>query len=206
MAVAVTPSTHTLRTCAEIRRTYGQRFIWTRGPAPRMSAPPPSSPHAGPTGGDSALAAAFGAWQRACTGAPRPAGTPHTQRAPPRTGPEAPQRQISSRRGSSPCASLFPQVHLPSPPPPLGNVATPAPNHRPPARLPPRKPSTRVHPCRDRPPYHDCDRPQHVSLPLDCTRPLTHHTGFELTAGWGYVLVCPTCQLPEKHAGSSGLR
>lgn len=99
MAVAVTPSTHTLRTCAEIRRTYGQRFIWTRGPAPRMSAPPPSSPHAGPTGGDSALAAAFGAWQRACTGAPRPAGTPHTQRAPPRTGPDRKPRSGRSRHG-----------------------------------------------------------------------------------------------------------
>lgn len=208
MAVAVTPSTHTLRTCAEIRRTYGQRFIWTRGPAPRMSAPPPSSPHAGPTGGDSALAAAFGAWQRACTGAPRPAGTPPTQRAPPRTGPDRKPRSGRSRHGVVLLRAPRFSPRFTSPRPRHHSATWPRqrPTARPPARLPPRKPSTRVHPCRDRPPYHDCDRPQHVSLPLDCTRPLTHHTGFQLTAGWGYVLVCPTCQLPEKHASSSGLR
>jgi hypothetical protein len=141
---------------------------WECAPRPIRASPP----HAGPTGGDSAPAAAFGAWPHACTGAPGR----HTPREPHRTGHRSPAAAGRSRHTSwllplPPCARFSPGS------PPLAPAASHQRGHASAQPPPPPSPhasllhvSTRA--ATDHPPT-DCDRPNHVSLLLDCTRPLT---------------------------------
>nr|CAB3478825.1 unnamed protein product [Digitaria exilis] len=204
-------------------------MIHGRGPTGRVvagdvgvRAPPElSPPHAEPTSGDSAYPPPLSARGRGRMHAPASApasrqahaacATPHRTRPAPRA--RRPRRQISPpRRGVawrllSPCASsLFPRFTSPRrlAPAPITNVATPATNHRP---RPPSPHASHLHvstrAATDHPPT-DCDRPNHVSLQIDNTRPLTLLAPLTVPARWGYTWMRSTCQWMIVPVGSGG--
>ncbi|KAF8775340.1 hypothetical protein HU200_004751 [Digitaria exilis] len=193
--------------------------------AVEVRAPPElSPPHAEPTSGDSAYRPPLSARGRGRmhAPAPRPAGR-RTQRAPHRTGPGRPARALAGRggwqispprRGVAPSLSVrllaFPQVHLPSParPPPRSPTwprqqPTTAPSRPPSPHASHLHVSTRA--ATDHPPT-DCDRPNHVSLQIDYTRPLTLLAQLPVPARWGYVRRRSTCQWVGVSVGSGGER
>ncbi|KXG33684.1 hypothetical protein SORBI_3003G353900 [Sorghum bicolor] len=151
-------------------------------PRHRGSARRASFPHADPTSGDSAPAAPHSGvavcsapGHRLAPALATSAGTRTPQRAPQRTpSPGRPCSQLCSGRSRHGVASLSVRPRFsPGSPPLTTNVATPAPNHRPPPR--PASPhasllhvSTRA--ATDHPPT-DCDRPQ-TTCPFSVTTPI----------------------------------
>lgn len=209
-------------TCAELRCTVsrlptkmtrgrgavevraGRSFPHTEPSRRAVTQHAPAAPHSAPA-------------RMQCTGPP-PLGTGrHPQRAAHRTPdcqprPAAPPAScsgsslISARRGSSLRAPRF----FPGSPPLAPIVATPAPNHRSPARLPPRKPCTRVHRCRDRPTFPliataPTTCPFSITTPVpSCSRPLP----FSLAGGRRFsqsphVIGDESCGLQQRAVGKS---